>query len=102
MRVDGKWSFHQTNDAQVTVQLQQFTLASGTERVVGTAWFADNSGQVNGTVSEGRRFEFHIDWSNGHSGRYRGGLGVDGKLAGTCWDVTAPDTEVLWFSDRTF
>jgi hypothetical protein len=101
MNVAGKWSLRQSNDATVWLDLKQFTLADGSEKVTGTAVHNSTHGSVDGNVL-GDEFEFHVYWDGNVVGRYQASVNGSKRLLGTTYDVTKPNARASWLSDRQF
>ena len=54
----------------------------------------------------GDRFSFVIDWTSGSRGEYDGPFTDDGtglgRLSGVTFDLTNPQSQATWFSERFF
>jgi hypothetical protein len=98
MNVSGDWSIFQSNGFVVQVHLTQ-----DGGLIFGSANTGSTSGEVRrGSSVNGGTFLLVIDWHNGTMGEYNGNVGLNGRLTGISFDLSHPESQASWFSDRTF
>jgi hypothetical protein len=93
---DGKWIMDQSNAPHISLFLGA---ADGAGNFTGFASWEGNSGDINGTIT-GPDVVFFIHWSFGHTGRYNGHLGPDGRWSGVTVDLNDPSSQATWVAHR--
>ena len=101
MDYSGLWTFTQSNGPVVTVQLEQFEVGFGPEKVTGSASYSGGWGYVSGHVRPDGLF-FRAAWDDGKFGLYDGELNSQGYLVGETHNEYNPAESASWRSDRGF
>lgn len=93
---DGKWIMDQSNVSHVSLFLGS---PDGAGNFTGFASVGGDSGNIDGTLT-GDNVVFFIHWNFGHTGRYDGHLGPDGKWSGVTVDLNDPSSQATWAAHR--
>ncbi|MGW1871647.1 hypothetical protein ACWCPS_39855 [Streptomyces mauvecolor] len=93
---DGKWIMDQSNAPHVSLFLGA---PASDGSFTGFASWEGNSGDIDGRLTGGD-VVFFIHWSFGHTGRYDGHLGSDGKWSGVTVDINDPSSQATWIARR--
>jgi hypothetical protein len=94
--VSGSWNLHQSNGADVAMNVGRGPSPDGTATHDGI------NGHFNQAELTEHEFHFVIRWDNGPIGDYVGTFGIDGRLRGQTFDATNPHTQALWHSEKQF
>lgn len=109
--ISGEWTAVQTNDTKPSFALQQ----AGSEIHGSGHWarvityntfpargddYVEADASVDGTI-KGDTVEFTAYWSNDTIGVYSGEIGPQGRIQGTTYDKSHPESRANWYSDRT-
>ncbi|MEU6589451.1 hypothetical protein ABZ923_09490 [Streptomyces sp. NPDC046881] len=93
---DGKWIMDQSNAPHVSLFLGA---PASDGSFTGFASWEGNSGDIDGRLTGGN-VVFFIHWSFGHTGRYDGHLGSDGRWSGVTVDINDPSSQATWVARR--
>ncbi|MEV6478643.1 hypothetical protein [Streptomyces sp. NPDC051576] len=88
----GRWTMDQSNVQNIALFLNS---PDGGGGFTGLAAVGGDRGDINGTIT-GDNVVFFIHWNFGHTGRYDGHQGSDGRWSGVTTDLNDPSSQATW------